>query len=205
LSIQVNFIRYPFYFILILSMNRHEMPSEEMKNQSIKARYHGTSDPVARKILSGHATTHGMQPPEDESIVSRPYVDLCLGGTSNINIIQTSLFLTLLPPSTTEASLRTVVVQALPQINPENIRSIVHVAKSRYALSITSYHDTYSLFLSRCAFVNFKDRVSAERAAELWALGLEVDGTRAGVKWGRSKAAKAGSSSSAPAATPVTA
>jgi len=146
---------------------RHEMPQEDMKNQTIKSRYHGTTDPVARKILAGHAATHGMQPPEDETI--------------------TSLFLTLLPPSTTEASLRTVVVQSLGQIDPENIRSIVHVAKSR------------------CAFVNFKDRVSAERAAELWALGLDIDGTRAGVKWGRSKAAKAGSGPSASAATGSTA
>jgi len=150
---------------------RHEMPSEEMKGQSIKARYHGTSDPVARKLLAGHAATHGMQPPEDETI--------------------TSLFLTLLPPSTTETSLRTAVVQSLPQIDPENIRSIVHVAKSR------------------CAFVNFKDRMSAERAAELWALGFDIDGTRAGVKWGRSKAAKSGAgpgpSASPAAAAPVAA
>ena len=48
------------------------MPSNnEMANQNIKDRYHGTNDPVARKILVGHAVTHGMQPPEDESIVSR--------------------------------------------------------------------------------------------------------------------------------------
>jgi len=144
---------------------RHEIPqNNEMASQSIKDRYHGTNDPVARKILSGHAAAHGMQPPEDESI--------------------TSLFLTLLPPSTTEASLRTVVVQSLPTVDPENIRSIVHVAKTR------------------CAFVNFKDRTSAERAAEVWALGLDINGQRAGVKWGRSKAAK--STTSATATPPVT-
>lgn len=40
---------------------------------------------------------------------------------------------------------------------------------------------------TRCAFVNFKDRVSAERAAEAWAKGLDMDGQRASVKWGRSK------------------
>jgi pre-mRNA-splicing factor RBM22/SLT11 len=39
----------------------------------------------------------------------------------------------------------------------------------------------------RCAFVNFKDRVSAERAAEAWANGLDMDGERLGVRWGRSK------------------
>lgn len=41
-----------------------------MAHQNIKDRYHGTKDPVARKILAGHAVAHGMQPPEDESIVS---------------------------------------------------------------------------------------------------------------------------------------
>ena len=39
----------------------------------------------------------------------------------------------------------------------------------------------------RCAFVNFKDRTSAERAAEAWANGLDMDGERLGVRWGRSK------------------
>ena len=39
----------------------------------------------------------------------------------------------------------------------------------------------------RCAFINFKDRISAERAAEAWANGLDMDGERLGVRWGRSK------------------
>jgi len=30
----------------------------------------------------------------------------------------------------------------------------------------------------------FKDRSSAERAAEAWANGLDIEGERAGVKWG---------------------
>jgi pre-mRNA-splicing factor RBM22/SLT11 len=42
-------------------------------------------------------------------------------------------------------------------------------------------------FTHRCAFVNFKDRVSAERAAEAWANGLDMDGERLGIRWGRSK------------------
>ena len=70
-------------------------------------------------------------------------------------------------------------MQSLPMVDPDNIRSIVHVAKTR------------------CAFVNFKDRTSAERAAEVWALGLDVNGHRAGVKWGRGKAAKGSASSNA--------
>ena len=59
------------------------------------------------------------------------------------------------------------------------IRSIVHVAKSR------------------CAFVNFVDRAAAERAAEAWANGLEVDGVRVGVRWGRSRAKNGGGGNAA--------
>lgn len=39
----------------------------------------------------------------------------------------------------------------------------------------------------RCAFVNFKDRPTAERAAEAWANGLEIDEVTVAVKWGRSR------------------
>jgi pre-mRNA-splicing factor RBM22/SLT11 len=46
---------------------------------------------------------------------------------------------------------------------------------------------TSSFFRHRCAFVNFKDRVSAERAAEAWANGLDMDGERLDIRWGRSK------------------
>lgn len=42
-------------------------------------------------------------------------------------------------------------------------------------------------FAFRCAFINFKDRTSAERAAEAWANGLDMDGERLAVRWGRSK------------------
>ena len=39
----------------------------------------------------------------------------------------------------------------------------------------------------RCAFVNFTTRLAAEQAAQAWANGLDVDGERAGVRWGKSK------------------
>ncbi|KAI0726652.1 pre-mRNA-splicing factor SLT11 [Fomitopsis betulina] len=132
---------------------RHEMPVEnDLSKQNIQDRYHGHNDPVARKILTQHASTMGLQPPEDQSVMS--------------------LFLTSLPPSATEQSVRTRTVQSLPSVDPAQIKSIVHVAKSR------------------CAFVNFTDRVSAEVAAQAWANGFELDGATANVKWGRSKAAK---------------
>ena len=53
----------------------------------------------------------------------------------------------------------------------------------------------------RCAFINWKDRATAEIAAQAWANGLEIDGETVNVRWGRSKgvsgskSAKAGPSS----------
>ncbi|KAH9843080.1 pre-mRNA-splicing factor SLT11 [Rhodofomes roseus] len=143
---------------------RHEMPVDnELSKQNIQDRFHGRNDPVAHKILTQHAASMGLQPPEDQSVMS--------------------LFLTLLPASATEQSIRTRVVQSLSTVDPSQIKSIVHVAKSR------------------CAFINFKDRASAEVAAQAWANGFELDGTSATVKWGRSK----GTTASKPKATSSTA
>lgn len=143
---------------------RHEMPVEnDLSKQNIQDRYLGQNDPVARKILAGHADKQGLKPPEDESVMS--------------------LFLSSLPVSATEDTVRTRVIKSLPGVEPTSLRSVVHVAKSR------------------CAFVNFKDRVSAERAAEAWANGLDMDGERLGVRWGRSK----NTSATTPAVPAVTA
>ncbi|KAF8586530.1 pre-mRNA-splicing factor SLT11 [Ramaria rubella] len=133
---------------------RHEKPVEtELSHQNIQDRYYGRNDPVARKILSQHADSQGLAPPDDTSI--------------------TSLFISSLPQPTTEQSLRTTVVSSIPSIPATAIKSVVYVAKSR------------------CAFVNFKDRESAEYAAQAWASGLDVEGERVGVRWGRSRPAGA--------------
>jgi len=121
----------------------------ELSKQNIQDRFFGNDDPVARKILAGHAEKQGLKPPEDETVMS--------------------LFLSSLPASATEETVRTRVIKSLPGVEQTSLRSIVHVAKSR------------------CAFVNFKDRLSAERAAEAWANGLDLDGERLGIRWGRSK------------------
>jgi len=132
---------------------RHEKPVDNaLSKQNIQDRYYGKNDPVAHKILSKHAESQGLKPPEDTSIMS--------------------LFLTLLPASATEQSIRTRVVHSLPALDPSQIKSIVHVAKSK------------------CAFVNFTDRFAAETAAQAWANGLDMEGERVSVKWGRSRAAK---------------
>jgi pre-mRNA-splicing factor RBM22/SLT11 len=43
-----------------------------MSKQNLQDRYYGRDDPVARKILGGHAATVGLEPPEDTSIVRIP-------------------------------------------------------------------------------------------------------------------------------------
>ncbi|KZV72886.1 hypothetical protein PENSPDRAFT_575345 [Peniophora sp. CONT] len=137
---------------------RHETPRDKddpLAKQNIKDRYHGKEDPVARKIMSAHAATQGLAPPEDQSV--------------------TSLFLSALPATSNEQTIRTALHPTLS--DPSSIRSIVHVAKTH------------------CAFINFRERAGAEAAAVAWATGLEVDGARVGVRWGRSKPAPTASGS----------
>ncbi|KAI0362372.1 pre-mRNA-splicing factor SLT11 [Trametes cingulata] len=143
---------------------RHEMPVQnELSKQNIQDRYHGRNDPVAKKILATHAANMGLQPPEDQSI--------------------TSLFLSSLPATSTEESIRTRVLKSLPAVQPSQLKSVVYVAKSR------------------CAFVNWKDRATAELAAQAWANGLEIDGETVGVRWGRSKGASGSKAGKPPAAS----
>jgi len=112
---------------------------------------------------------------------------------------QTSLFLSSLSSSSAEQSIRTCVLHSLPGIQPMQLKSIVHVAKTRSVTIFDTSVQTGSCRI-RCAFVNFRDRASAELAAQAWANGLEVDGEIVSVKWGRSRPKNvAASSSSAPA------
>lgn len=130
---------------------RHEMPVDnDLAHQNMQDRYHGKNDPVAHKILSTHAESQGLKAPDDKTI--------------------TSIFLSSLSPSSTEGSIRSRVVHSLPSVDQTQIKSIVHVGKSR------------------CAFVNFKERGAAETAAAAWANGLEIDEVQVTVKWGRSRA-----------------
>ena len=107
------------------------MPVENaLSKQNIQDRYHGKNDPVANKILNTHATSMGLAPPEDQNIVCSKLSRL--RRMTDI-LRQTSLFLTTLPASATEQSLRTRVLQSLPALTPAQIKSVVHVEKSRYA------------------------------------------------------------------------
>jgi pre-mRNA-splicing factor RBM22/SLT11 len=146
---------------------RHEKPAEsDLSQQNIRDRYYGRNDPVARKILSTHAAEQGLKPPDDISI--------------------TSLFLTGLPTTVTQESIRTQALQSIPSIPPTALKSVVHVEKTR------------------CAFINFKERSSAETAAQAWAMGLNIDGTKVNVRWGRGKTAQGTGGSAPPSSSTAT-
>src|SRR5271154_2619806 len=109
-----------------------------------------------------------------------------------------SLFLSSLSPSSTESSIRQRVLETLPKMDPALVRSIVHVAKTRCVFLHSFFPHLPPHGDLRCAFVNFKERGCAERAAEAWANGLDVDGERVTVKWGRSRVARPPDSSGTP-------
>ncbi|GAA5894060.1 hypothetical protein JCM8208_002336 [Rhodotorula glutinis] len=146
---------------------RHELPVEnEMSHQNIKDRYHGSNDPVARKILSKHAGTSGLAPPADQDI--------------------TSLFLTSLPATATEDSIRDALTSSAG-IPAAKIKSVVLVSSSKVS------------------FVNFTSRDAAEDAAARCSVGLKVDSHDVKVQWGRSRPKKggAGAVKAGPAAAEV--
>jgi pre-mRNA-splicing factor RBM22/SLT11 len=118
---------------------RHEMPqNNELSHQTIQARYHGHNDPVARKILAANAENHGLRPPDDTTIVRMILVFLF---EPSLITLQTSLFLSSLSPKSTEQSIRTRVIQSLPSVDPTQLKSIVHVAKTRLVPPILlGYH-----------------------------------------------------------------
>lgn len=118
-------------------------------------------------------------------------------------VAQTSLFLSSLPATSTELSIRTQVLQSLPSVQPTQLKSVVHVAKTRSVSDQSSITCQMPKETFRCAFVNFKERATAETAAQAWANGLEIDGERIPVKWGRSRP-KLGASSTASSSTPST-
>ena len=95
----------------------------------------------------------------------------------------------MLSRSSTEQSIRTCIVSSIPSLDPQKIRSIVHVPKSRYVMPVELWNSINKRGLSyfRCAFVNFTDRESAETAVQAWASGIDVDGELITIKWGRGK------------------
>ncbi|CAO1631750.1 unnamed protein product [Parajaminaea phylloscopi] len=134
---------------------RHELPvNNELSKQNISDRFYGRNDPVAKKMLGGAASDAGLSPPEDREV--------------------TSLFLSALPPTVTDAEIRTWFVSNVPSLQPTQIKSITLVQASK------------------CAFVNFKTRHAAEEAALRCAAKVEIAGQPVRVAWGRSRPKKSG-------------
>ena len=84
---------------------------------------------------------------------------------------QTSLFLTSLPDTITEESIRSFYL-SISSLSPSSIKSIVIVPTSRVA------------------FVNFIDRSSAEIAAQKSSIKVIIDGAEVKCQWGRSRPKK---------------
>jgi hypothetical protein len=92
-------------------------------------RFYGRSDPVARQILSKHADNQGLKPPDDQAIVSTlMFIFITIHCQP---LLQTSIFLSSLPAESTELSIRTRVIQSLPTVQPTQLKSVVHIAKSK--------------------------------------------------------------------------
>ncbi len=158
----------------------------ELSKQNIQDRFFGNNDPVARKILAGHAEKQGLQPPEDQSVVSSLHT--CRFPTLNNSsrpVVAISLLFTCNRDGRNHPHARHQVItwRRSRIFTLDSPCGKVKVDSVLYRAPIST---NSSLFL-RCAFVNFKDRISAERAAEAWANGLDMDGERLGVRWGRSK------------------
>ncbi|OLY80262.1 Pre-mRNA-splicing factor RBM22 [Smittium mucronatum] len=125
---------------------RHELPEPdgELSKQNIVDRYHGTNDPVAKKILARAKPNDVFTTPADKSITT-----LFVSGLDN------SLH--------TEATLRSYF-EAFGEI-----KSIIIVAKSK------------------CGFINFKYRASAEAAADKSFGGCVINGKSVRMSWGKPK------------------
>lgn len=98
---------------------------------------------------------------------------------------QTSLFLTSLPATATEDSIRNwfTTTGSIPE---NKLKSVVLVSASKVA------------------FVNFVNRDAAELAAAQCSVGVKVDGHPVKVQWGRSRPKKGGGSGSSASSGPPT-
>jgi hypothetical protein len=121
-----------------------------------------------------------FSPSTPENLVSLllPTLPLCgfsfsLSSTSTDRpaLLQTSLFLTSLPPTATEDHIRSYYLSTAG-IPSTSLKSVVLVPTSRVAV------------------VNFSDRKSAELAAERSSVKVVIDGAEVKVQWGRSRPKK---------------
>jgi pre-mRNA-splicing factor RBM22/SLT11 len=98
-------------------------------------------------------------------------------------------------PTCNEDQVRTSLVFTCPWVKPTDIRSIKVLEAQRespsFSVARTTAKERIELMID-CAFVNFNTRALAERTAEGLSAqgGIEVEGKKAKVAWGRSKPGK---------------
>ena len=166
--------------------SRHEQPVDSaLSHQNMQDRYYGRNDPVAHKIMATHAETQGLAPPSDPAIVSR-HQPPTAAFNSNFSPLRCPYsFPHSLHPLRNPVSAPGSSSHYLPSNHP---KSSPLSMSQRQGLSATFFlYFNQPPTVSRCAFVNFKDRDTAEQAAQAWANGLDLEGVRVAVKWGRSK------------------
>jgi len=97
-------------------------------------------------------------------------------------------------PTCTEDQVRTALVFTCPWVKPTDIRSIKVLEAQRESTSGQPALPEYfhHLLMTDCAFVNFNTRALAERTSEGLSAqgGIEVEGKKAKVAWGRSRPGK---------------
>lgn len=111
---------------------------------------------------------------------------------------QTSLFLTSLPPTATEESIRAFYTSSIPEAT---LKSVVLVPTSRVAVRVFPASPYSSLTSRRSQFVNFIDRKAAEMAAGRSAVNVVIEGANVKCQWGRSRPKKVAPSE--PATGPI--
>jgi pre-mRNA-splicing factor RBM22/SLT11 len=102
-------------------------------------------------------------------------------------------------PTCNEDQVRTSLVFTCPWVKPTDIRSIKVLEAQRESPSFSLARMTVEErknggieLMIDCAFVNFNTRALAERTAEGLSAqgGIEIEGKKAKVAWGRSKPGK---------------
>ncbi|ORX45318.1 hypothetical protein DM01DRAFT_1328655 [Hesseltinella vesiculosa] len=140
---------------------RHEIPStdKDLAKQNIRDRYRGINDPVAKKMLNKVKDFRpGLTPPEDKSV--------------------TTLFVTGLIDAITKEDLKT-------------IHKLLDSLLPFHSGFFYAFGEVTSIILiqkSKCAFINYGSRASAELAAEkISEIGLTVKEKQLKVVWGKPK------------------
>ena len=131
-------------------------PNDPLSRQNIKDRYYGVNDPGAEKLLKRAQAMPHLEPPEDVNITT-----LYCGG---------------LDENVTEADIKNAFYSF------GELRNITLVPKQVITLESSRNCDSNFPFQG-CAFVQFTQRKSAEKAAEGTFNKLLIKGNKITIRW----------------------